>query len=197
MIQIGHLGQGGDAPLNWRAYKLLSDSTSTPIATGESLFGLEEGFKAFIDNQAVDIIHPDPLTAGAIRETKRIGDYAVMHGVRTAIHFAGSPVGCMACVHMVATLKDFLAMENHAVDIPWWDDLVTGIPKPIVNKGYIQVPETVGLGIELNDDVVKQHLRTPGYFEPTPEFDKYILDDFRIGGPYPHLDEHGNLVNTR
>lgn len=197
MIQIGHLGQGGDAPLNWRAYKVLTESTATPIATGESLFGLEEGFKGFIDNQAIDIIHPDPLTSGAIRETKRIADYAVMHGVRTAIHFAGSPVGCMASVHMVATIKDFLAMENHAVDIPWWDDLVDGVPKPIVNKGYIQVPDTVGLGIELNDDVVKQHLRIPGYFEPTPEFDKYILDDFRIGGPYPHIDEHGNLVNTR
>lgn len=195
MIQVGHLGQGGDAPLNWRAYKELSDATVTPIATGESLFGLEEGFKAFIDNRAIDIVHPDPLTAGGVRETKRIADYAVMHGIRTAIHFAGSPVGCMAAVHAVATMKDFLAMENHAVDIPWWDDLVTGIPKPIVNKGYIQVPDNVGLGIELNDDVVKQHLRVPGYFEPTPEFDKYIIDDFRRGGPYPHLDEHGNLVN--
>lgn len=194
MIQVGHLGQGGDAPLNWRAYKTLCDSTVTPIATGESLFGLEEGFKAFIDNQAIDIVHPDPLTAGGIREVKRIADYAVMHGVQTALHFAGSPVGCMACVHVAATLKDFLALENHAVDIPWWDDLVTGVPKPIIQKGYIQVPETVGLGIELNDEVVKQHLRVPGYFEPTPQFDKFIIDDFRRGGPYPHLDEHGKLV---
>ena len=195
MLQVGHLGQGGDAPLNWRAYKEIKEATTTPIATGESLFGLEEGFKNLIDHRAVDIIHPDPLTAGAMRETKRIGDYAVMHGVRTAIHFAGSPVGCMASVHMVATLKDFIAMENHAVDIPWWDDLVTGVDNPIIQQGYIKVPESPGLGIELNDDVVKQHLRTPGYFEPTPEFDKYILDEFRRGGPYPHINEHGKLVN--
>ena len=96
MIQVGHLGAGGDAPKNWRAYKELSEATTTPIATGESLFGLEEGFKDLIDNRAVDIIHPDPLTSGAIRETKRIADYASLHGVQTAIHFAGSPVGCLA-----------------------------------------------------------------------------------------------------
>ena len=197
MIQVGHLGPGGDAPLNWRAYKELKDATTTPIATGESLFGLPEGFKDFIDHRAIDVIHPDPLTSGAIRETKRIADYASLHGVQTAIHFAGSPVGCLACVHMAATFKDMMAMENHAVDIPWWDDLVSGPGKPIVNQGYIAVPDTPGLGVELNEAVVKEHIRKGGYFEPTPQFDDYILDRFRIGGPYPHLDEHGKPVVSR
>lgn len=194
MIQVGHLGPGGDAPKNWRAYKELIENTSTPIATGESLFGLEEGFQAFIDNRAIDIIHPDPLTSGGIRETRRIADYAVMHGIQTAIHFAGSPVGCMACVHMAATLKEMLAMENHAVDIPWWGDLVTGPSKPIVNRGYITVPDTPGLGVELNEAAVKEHIRKGGYFLPTPQYDDYILDRFRLGGPYPHLDDEGKPV---
>jgi len=196
MIQIGHLGPGGDAPMNWRAYRDLCDATVTPIATGESLFGLEEGFKDLIDNRAVDIIHPDPLTSGAIRETKRIADYASLHGVQTAIHFAGSPVGCLASVHMIATLKDFLAMENHAVDIPWWDSLVTGPSKPIVDRGFITVPDTPGLGIELDEARIKEHIRKGGYFEPTPQYDDFILDRFRRGGPYPHIDENGKLVNT-
>jgi L-alanine-DL-glutamate epimerase-like enolase superfamily enzyme len=194
MIQIGHLGPGGDAPKDWRGYKELKEATTTPIATGESLFGLEEGFKDLIDNRAIDIIHPDPLTSGAIRETKRIADYASMHGIETAIHFAGSPVGCLASVHMAATLKDMLAMENHAVDIPWWGDLVTGPSKPIVDRGFITVPDTPGLGIELNEDVVKEHIRKGGYFAPTPQYDDYILDHFRRGGPYPHIDENGNPV---
>ncbi len=196
MIQVGHLGAGGDAPLDWKSYKTLIEATTTPIATGESLFGLEEGFKNFIDNRAIDIVHPDPLTSGAIRETKRIADYAVMNGVQTAIHFAGSPVGCLASVHMAATLKQMLAMENHAVDIPWWGDLVTGPSKPIVNKGYITVPDTPGLGVELNEPVIKEHIRKGGYFEPTPQYDDFILDRFRIGGPYPHLDENGKPVNS-
>ena len=197
MIQVGHLGPGGDAPKNWRAYKELKESTTTPINTGESLFGLEEGFRDLIENEAVDIIHPDPLTSGGIRETKRIGDFANLHGIQVAIHFAGSPVGCMASVHMAATLKDMLAMENHAVDIPWWGTLVDGPSKPIVDRGYITVPDAPGLGVELNEAAIKEHIRKGEYFAPTPQYDDPILDRFRQGGPYPHLDENGKLVTSR
>jgi hypothetical protein len=67
ILQIGTLGSGA-APLNWQAYKEIKAATSTPLATGESLFGLEEGFRNFIENRAVSILHgSDP---GAIRETQ-------------------------------------------------------------------------------------------------------------------------------
>lgn len=196
LLQIGTLGSG-DAPHNWRAYQEIKQATTTPINTGESLFGLEEGFRPFLDNRAVDMIHPDPLTSGAIRETKRIADYASLCGIPTAVHFAGSPIGCIASVHMIATIKDFIAMENHAVDIPWWNDLCKGLPKPLIQNGYITVPDAPGLGLELDEAVAKEHLRFPGYFEPTPQYDKPIVSEFRTGGPYPHLDENGNLVNKR
>lgn len=49
----------------------------------------------------------------------------------------------------------------------------TGIEKPIVNMVYIKVPDTPGLGIALNDDELRRHLK-PGtiYFEPTPIWDE-------------------------
>ncbi|NWG13263.1 MAG: hypothetical protein HXY20_06990 [Acidobacteria bacterium] len=72
--------------------------------------------------------------------------------------------------------------------------LDTGIPKPIIQNGYIRVPDSPGLGVELNEEVCRQHLRVAGYFEPTPQYDKYILDDFRRSGPYPHLDAEGKPV---
>lgn len=181
---------------DWRGYKTISDVTTTPILTGEDAFGLEEGFQSLIENRAVDIIHPDPETSGGLLETKRIADYAELHAIPTALHFAGSPVGCMASVHLAATLGDFIVMENHAVDMPWWQDLVTGVPKPIIQDGYIPVPEKPGLGVELNEAVVKEHLRYPGYFEPTPMFDDFIVSGFRRVGPWPHYDEDGNYVNA-
>jgi L-alanine-DL-glutamate epimerase-like enolase superfamily enzyme len=159
------------------------------------VFGLEGGFLDMIDNQAVDIIQPDAETSGGLRETKIIGDYADMHGIPTVLHFAGSPVGCMASVHVAATLRNFVCMENHAVDMPWWSDLVNGLPKPIVQKGYIAVPDKPGLGVELNEPVVKEHLRYPGYFEPTPMFDDFIVSGYRRVGPWPHYDEDGNFAN--
>jgi L-alanine-DL-glutamate epimerase-like enolase superfamily enzyme len=149
--------------------KKITDSVDIPILTGEDIY-LKEPFIELCRTHAVDMIHPDLATSGGILETKKIGDAAQQYGVPMAMHFAGTPVSCMANVHCAAATENFLALENHSVDVSWWGDLVEGIEKPIVNKGYIAVPDKPGLGITLNDEVVKQHLLEPGYFEPTPQW---------------------------
>jgi len=149
--------------------KKISDAVDIPILTGEDIY-LKEPFIELCRAHAVDIIHPDLATSGGILETKKIGDAAQELGVPMAMHFAGSPVSCMANVHVAAATENFLVLENHSVDVSWWGDLVNGIEKPIVNKGFITVPEKPGLGVTLNDEVVKQHLLEPGYFEPTPQW---------------------------
>ena len=56
--------------------------------------------------------------------------------------------------------------------MPWWQDLVEGVDTPIINKGYITVPNQPGLGVTLNEDAVRQHLKPgSGYFEPTTNWD--------------------------
>ncbi|MCU1257260.1 MAG: Mandelate racemase/muconate lactonizing enzyme C-terminal domain protein [Bryobacterales bacterium] len=156
--------------------KKISDAVNIPLATGEDIY-LKEGFAELARAHAVDIVHPDLATSGGILETKKIGDMAQEYGVPMAMHFAGSPVSCMANVHCAAATENFLVLENHSVDVPWWSDLVAGVEKPIVNHGFITVPEKPGLGITLNDDVMKQHLMEPGYFEPTPQWDKERAND--------------------
>ena len=149
--------------------KKISDAVEIPIATGEDIY-LKEPFMELCRAHAVDIIHPDLATSGGILETKKIGDGAQELGVAMAMHFAGSPVCCMANVHCAAATENFLALENHSVDVPWWNDLVEGVSKPIVDKGFIAVPDKPGLGVTLNEAVIKQHLLEPGYFEPTPQW---------------------------
>ena len=152
-------------------WKTITDAIEVPTATGEDIY-LKESFIELARNHAVDIVHPDLASSGGILETKKIGDACQEYGVPMAMHFAGTPVSCMANVHCAAATENFLVLENHSVDVPWWSDLVEGVEKPIIQHGYISVPEKPGLGITLNDEVVKQHLREPGYFEPTPEWDK-------------------------
>jgi L-alanine-DL-glutamate epimerase-like enolase superfamily enzyme len=86
---------------------------------------------------ALSVIHPDLLTVGGILELKKVGDLAQEHGVAMAVHMAESPIACLAAVHAAAATENFVALENHSVDIPWWDDLVTGLPKPLVQNGYV------------------------------------------------------------
>jgi len=150
--------------------KQITESVNVPILTGEDIY-LKEPFEELCRNHAVDIIHPDLATAGGILETKKIGDMAQEYGVPMAMHFAGTPVSFFANVHCAAATENFLVLEHHSLDVPWWDDLVTGVEKPIVQQGFVKVPEGPGLGIELNEEVCKEHLTEGGWFEPTPEWD--------------------------
>ena len=157
--------------------KEISSAVDTPILTGEDIF-LKEPFEVLCKAHAVDIIHPDVLTSGGILETKKIGDMAQEYGVPMALHCAHTPIGAMACVHVAAATENFLCLENHAVDVPFWSDLVDGIEKPIVNKGYITVPDKPGLGITLNEAACKQHLVPgEGWFEPTDQWNNVRSND--------------------
>jgi len=152
--------------------KQISDQSPTPILTGEDIY-LKEPFQVLCEKHAVGKIHPDLATSGGILETHKIGDMAEDYGVAMAMHFAGTPVSCMANVHCAAATQNFLALENHSLDVPWWSSMVEeGTKTPIVNHGWIDVPDRPGLGVTLNEGVVRQHLEPgTGYFEPTPYWD--------------------------
>jgi L-alanine-DL-glutamate epimerase-like enolase superfamily enzyme len=79
----------------------------------------------------------------------------------------------MANAHCAAATQNFLALEHHSLDVPWWSSLVQeGVSKSIVQRGFIEVPDRPGLGVTLNEDVVRQNLAPgTGYFEPTPQWD--------------------------
>lgn len=162
-------------------WKIVSDAIETPTCTGEDIYMLKGGFKPLLDMRAVDIIQPDLGTSGGLLETKRIGDYAEEAGVAMAMHMAGSPVCFMANVHCAAATQNFLALEHHSVDTPYWSNLVkmTG-SKPMIEKGFANVPlDAPGLGVELNEEECKKHLGrdNKGWFEPTPEWDKKVSHD--------------------
>jgi L-alanine-DL-glutamate epimerase-like enolase superfamily enzyme len=152
-------------------WKQITDAVNIPTLTGEDIY-LKEPFIELCKAHAVDMIHPDLASSGGLLETKKIGDMAMEYGHAMMMHFAGTPVSFMANVHCAAATENFIALEFHSQEIPWWQDMVTGIEKPIVNKGFAKVPQGPGLGVELNDEVVKQHL-APGtsYFAPSSEWD--------------------------
>lgn len=155
-------------------WKTITEALDTPTTTGEDIYLLKD-FKPLIHERAVDIIHPDLASSGGLLETKRIADYAEEFGIAMAMHQAGTPVSFMANVHCAAATENFLSLEHHSVDLPWWEDLVvTTDGRKLIENGYANVPLTApGLGIELNDEVVKKYLidKDKSYFAPTTEWD--------------------------
>jgi L-alanine-DL-glutamate epimerase-like enolase superfamily enzyme len=154
-------------------YVRLSRETTVPICTGEDIY-LKENFRPLLESGGVSMIHPDILTCGGIMELKKIGDMAQEHGVAMSVHMAESPIACLAAVHAVAATENFTALEFHSVETPWWDSMVEGPTKPIVDNGFITVPDAPGLGIEsLNDAVLAEHLHPdfPELWAPTDQWD--------------------------
>jgi len=165
-----------------KQFKKITDAILIPTMTGEDIF-LKEEFKNLVDNKIVDMVHPDMGTSGGILETKRIGDYAEEGNTAMMLHFAGTPVSFMANVHCAAATQNVLALEmpNQVSDNAWWPTLVKTVGKqPLYTKGFANVPiDAPGLGVELNDEVVRQHLHAEDktYFEPTPQWNEIRSHD--------------------
>ncbi|MGI5917758.1 MAG: mandelate racemase/muconate lactonizing enzyme family protein [Anaerolineae bacterium] len=149
--------------------RAVTQAINVPTLNGEDIY-LWDGWREMIEKRAIDIIQPDLLSAGGMLETKKIADYAERYGLPTVLHCACSPIGFMANVHCAAAIPSFIALESHWLDLPFWKDLVTGLPESVIQDGFVRVPEAPGLGVELNYDGIEANLRFPGLFEPTDEW---------------------------
>ncbi|MFN3650423.1 MAG: mandelate racemase/muconate lactonizing enzyme family protein [Armatimonadota bacterium] len=152
-------------PFNPRSFLALRESSSVPICTGENLF-TRHGFRELIETQAVHLVSPDLQKVGGLLEARRIADHADMYDLLVAPHCIAGPLGTMASVHLAAAIPNFVVLEFHGQDVPFWSDLVTGVEQPLIRNGRIQVPETPGFGVELNEEVAREY-RKPGesFFE--------------------------------
>ena len=176
-----HLSWMEDA-LPWQKteqWKALHAATTVPLGTGEDIY-LKENFRPLLESGALAVVHPDILTAGGILETKKVGDMAEDYGVQMNIHMAESPIACLAAVHVAAATRNFMALELHSVDVPWWGELVK--PALSYKGGFIKVPDRPGLGIdELNEKLIKKQACAdfPPPWNPTKEWDREWSNDRR------------------
>jgi galactonate dehydratase len=143
-------------PENADALRELNRRVDVTLLTGENLYG-RHGFRDLIATQAVDFLAPDVPKTGGIAETKKIADMAETYYQTLIPHNIGSPIATMATVHVGATVPNLYAVEYHAREVEWWEDLVIG--EDLIQNGNITVPDAPGLGIELDWDAVKNHLK--------------------------------------
>src|ERR1700730_666617 len=114
-------------PNNTAALKEVSSKVRVPIATGENLF-LFEGFQEIISQHALSIVTPDLQKVGGLSVAQSIARFADVHAMPIAPHNISSPVGTLATAHFCAAIPNFLALEFHASDVPFWNDLIDGSP---------------------------------------------------------------------
>ena len=140
-------------------YRELTQSTITPIHTGEQIY-LRQNFRDLIEKHAVRIIGPDPCDIGGIAELKWVAEYADLHNIQIAPHGTNDGlIGIAAQVMVGAAMpENYIAFEYSAPQPAWWYDIITGLPDPIVNGGLIDVWDKPGLGIDFNRKAAIPHL---------------------------------------
>jgi len=151
---------------NVEAYKIISDSTSTPICAGENIY-LAHGFRRMLELGAVDIIMPDLQKAGGLGEGQRIANLSNLYYVPFAPHMVGSYLGAMASCHVCASVPNFMVLEWQIYfhTNPMFKEIVT-YDGPQVENGFIKLSEKPGIGVEINEEGMKKYA-VPGvpFFE--------------------------------
>lgn len=126
-----------------------------PMAGGEVLFGVA-GFSALSRARAVNVIMPDVKHCGGLLELTRIATVAEQDGVAVAPHNPSGPVSTAASVQVCAVLRNFRLLEFQWGESAWRHDVVD--PPERFERGSIRVPDRPGLGIDLNEKIVRAHL---------------------------------------
>jgi galactonate dehydratase len=116
-----------------------------PVASGERLFG-KSMFRELIHKNGVDYVQPDVLHVGGMNELKKIAVMAEAQNIQVAPHNPGGPIATAATVHVCATVPNFESLEMLR-DVPYRGEIST--EKLVVEDGYLVVPDTPGLGIDI------------------------------------------------
>jgi galactonate dehydratase len=143
--------------------KDLAQQTSCPIALGERLHSRWD-VRPFLEAGCVDILQPDISHIGGISEMKRIASMAEAYDVAIAPHCPLGPIALAACCQVDCTLANF-AIQEMSLGIHYnagSQDLTSYTKNPEVwdvKEGYIGLLTGVGLGIEVDEEMVRRRVR--------------------------------------
>jgi L-rhamnonate dehydratase len=134
-------------------YASLAAAAATPIAAGEEETTLAD-FERLVEKGGVEIVQPDVTRAGGISECLRIADYARRRGRRCVLHAWSTGIIKAATLHVLAAMEEAEYME-YCVQTTDLNQRLVAERFPLAD-GQVAIPERPGLGIELDEAVVKE-----------------------------------------
>jgi galactonate dehydratase len=137
----------------------IRSKSPVPIAAGERWFG-RNTFVPVLARNAVDYIQPDVTHAGGLLELSFISTLAAAHYIPFAPHNPSGPLSTAATLQLGAMLPNFRYLEIMASDVPWRSE-ISNERLQLTEEGDILIPDSVGLGIELDFDAIAEHPYTP------------------------------------
>lgn len=158
---------------------------AVPLAAGENEFGVQ-GFRELLRSGAVDIVQPDACRTGGISECMRIGRMAAAAGVKVAPHTWSDAVALMANAHVIAALPNSLTVEIDQTGNPFIDKLL--VEPLVIQDGLLRLPEKPGLGIELQEEVLRKLTLPENQFIPNGNYSDLIFGAENLSVPPPYTN---------
>ena len=151
-------------PENTEALREIARHTTTPIALGERLY-TRWGFKGVLTSGYVDVVQPDLSHAGGILETRKISAMAEAFDVAVAPHCPLGPIALAASLQLDACTPNAIIQEQSlGIHYNEGSDLLDYLKDPAVfayeRGGYVAVPVGPGLGIEIDEEKVREAAKT-------------------------------------
>jgi len=147
---------------NREALKEIAALGSTPIALGERLYSRWD-FKSVFEEAVVDIIQPDLSHAGGITECRKIAAMAEAYDVAVAPHCPLGPIALAACLQLDAVSYNcFIQEQSLGIHYNAGNDLLDYAANKDVFRyedGYVAIPDGPGLGVEIDEDYVKERAK--------------------------------------
>jgi L-rhamnonate dehydratase len=135
-------------------YARLAQAAPMYIAAGEQESG-RRSFQRLLDEGDIGIVQPDLARCGGLTEAKKIAYMAYDRNKKVVPHAFKSGISVAACAHLVASIPNGFTLEYTMSESPIARELVKN-PVTLVN-GRIEVPQGPGLGIEINEDIVRRY----------------------------------------
>src|SRR4029077_11516473 len=112
------------------------------------------GFRPIFRQRAADIINPDVSNCGGILELTLIAAEAETEAIAVSPHnYNSTTMSLSATVHAAACMPNFIITEYFLPFEEISQRLCPDVLKPV--NGYIALPEGPGLGLTVNEQVVR------------------------------------------
>lgn len=132
----------------------LRENSPIPISGGEVLTR-RQSFLPWLSKHAFDIIQPDVTKVGGLSEERRIAWMAQDFGVEFVPHGWNTAVGLAADLHLASAIPNTRFVE-YLTGSPFIDEIVQE-PWKLDQQGYLEIPDSPGLGVKLNPDAVAKY----------------------------------------
>ena len=146
------------SPDNVSTLPKVMEKTKIPIAAGERIY-TKFGFSELINSRGVDIIQPDPCHAGGISECRKIASIAECKQIGVAPHNPNSPFATFVCLHLDATIPNFVIQEMIPDDMHPRKNVLSSSLE--FDNGYLRLPRGPGFGAQLDEKFLTERPYKP------------------------------------